>query len=142
MTYLYNEDCTEETLTKTHTTKGEIYLENMMTINRDNYSEFIKSEKELKLMLGLSGDSEHVNNVLHALENYLQINKVSGDLENFNIKENRLEIETSRYIIYMLVLHNGDVCQYTVNKRTKKSANYSRRMRFTSVIDTLNNFLG
>ncbi len=114
----------------------------IMNIDRGNYSEFIKDDKELKLMLGLSGDSEHVNNVLHALENHLQINKVSGDLENFIIEENRLEIETSRYTIYMLVLHNGDVCQYTVNKRTKKSANYSRRMSFISVIETLDNFLG
>jgi len=111
-----------------------------MNINRDNYSEFIKDDRELQFVLALEEDSQ-VNLILHSLENHLQMNKVSGNVENFTIDGNRLEIETSRYNIFLLVLHNGDVCQYTINKRTKKPANYSRRMSYFSAIETLNDFI-
>jgi len=111
-----------------------------MNINRDNYSEFIKDDRELKFVLSLKED-ENVGHVLHALNHHLQMNKVSGNVENFTIDGNRLEIETSRYNIFMLVLHNGDVCQYTINKRTKKPANYTRRMSFFSTLETLNNYI-
>lgn len=112
-----------------------------MNINRGNYGEFIKDDNELKFVLGTEKDPEKVVLVLQFLQNHLQLNKTLGNVENFSIEENRIEIETSRYTIYMLVLHSGDVSQYTINKRTNKPANYSRRMFFNSALDTLDNYL-
>lgn len=78
---------------------------------------------------------------MSVLKKYLEFKKAVGNVENFSIEENRLEIVSPRYDIYMLVLHNGDVCQYTINKKTNKQANYSRRMIFESVLDTLDKFI-
>ena len=112
-----------------------------MRITRDNYSEFIIDNRELEFVVGMKEDTERVNQVLSVLKKYLEYKKAMGNIENFSIGKNRLEIVSERYDIYMLVLHNGDVCQYTINKKTKKQANYSRRMIFESVLDTLDKFI-
>ncbi|MFB5088638.1 hypothetical protein PGC35_15760 [Psychrobacillus sp. PGGUH221] len=112
-----------------------------MIINKENYSEFIKDERELEFVLGMEEETERVNQVMSALKKYLEIKQTTGSIETFSTEENRFEIVTSRYNIYLLVLHNGDVCQYTINKKIKKPANYSRRMYFESVLDTLNKFI-
>lgn len=112
-----------------------------MRITRDNYSEFIIDNRELEFVVGMKEDTERVNQVLSVLKKYLEFKKAVGNVENFSIKQNRLEIASLRYDIYMLVLHNGDVCQYTINKKTTKKANYSRRMIFESVLDTLEKFI-
>ena len=113
-----------------------------MNINKENYSEFIKVERELELVLMLEEDSTRVNQVLYTLKKYLEHKKTRGDILNYSIQENRLEIDAPRYTIFLLVLHSGDVCQYTINKKNKTKANYSRRMIFESVLNTLDNFTG
>ena len=112
-----------------------------MRITRDNYSEFIIDNRELEFVVGMKEDIERVSQVLSALKRYLEFKKVVGNVGEFSVVENRLEIVSPKYEIYMLVLHNGDVCQYTIHKKSKKQANYSRRMIFESVIDTLDKFI-
>jgi len=112
-----------------------------MRITRDNYSEFIIDNREIEFVVGMKEDTERVNQVLSVLKKYLEFKKIMRNIEKFSIEDNRLEIVSPRYDIYMLVLHNGDVCQYTINKKTKKRANYSRRMFFESVLDTLDKFI-
>jgi len=112
-----------------------------MRITRDNYSEFIMDNRELEFVIGMKEDTERVSQILSALKKYIEFKKMVGNVENFLIEENRLEIVSPRYVIFMLVLHNGDVCQYTINKKTNKQANYSRRMIFESVLDTLEKFI-
>lgn len=112
-----------------------------MNINKENYSEFIKDERELEFVLSMEEETKRVGQVIATLEKYLELRKAIGEVEKFSIEENRFEIVTPRYNIYLLVLHNGDVCQYTINKKTNKSANYSRRMFFESVLDTLNKYI-
>ncbi|MFJ8063313.1 hypothetical protein ACIQYS_01595 [Psychrobacillus sp. NPDC096426] len=112
-----------------------------MNINRENYSEFIKDERELEFVLMLDEESTRVDQVLYTLKKYLEIKKSIGDILNYSIQENRLEIDAPRYTIFALVLHTGDVCQYTINKKNKTKANYSRRMIFESVLDTIDKYL-
>lgn len=112
-----------------------------MRISRVNYSEFIKDNGELEFVIGMKDDTERVNQVLSVLKKYLEFKKAVGDVESFSIDENRIEIDSLRYNINMLVLHNGDVSQYTINKKTKMRANYSRRMIFESVLDTLEKYI-
>lgn len=113
-----------------------------MNFNKENYSEFIKDEHELEFVLALEEELTRVNQLLFALEKYLEDKKTKGDVLNYSIVENRLEIDAPRYTIFLLVLHNGDVCQYTVNKKNKTKANYSRRMYFESVLSALNKYTG
>ena len=112
-----------------------------MNINREDYSEFIKDERELEFVLMLEEDSTRVNQVLYTLKKYLELKKTIGEVLNYSIENNRLEIDAPRYTIFMLVTHTGDVCQYTINKKNKTKANYSRRMIFESVLDTLDKYL-
>lgn len=112
-----------------------------MNINKDNYSEFIKDDYELSFVLGMDDEEERVDNILIMLKKIIDEKKLSGDVNYYFIEGNRLEINTSKYIIHLLVLHNGDVCQYTVNKKTDYKGNYTRRMIFESVLDTLNKYI-
>lgn len=63
---------------------------------------------------------------------YLKFLDIKGDIENFSLEENQFEINTPRYAIYILVLHSGDVFQYTINKKTSYKANYDKRMGLDS----------
>ena len=112
-----------------------------MNYNKENYSEFIKDERELEFVLGMEEETKRVSQVLATLTKYLEIRKAIGEVKDFSIEGNRFEIETERYFIFILVLHNADVCQYTINKKTNTKANYSRRMYFESIIDTLDKFI-
>ena len=113
-----------------------------MNISKENYSEFIKDEYELEFILGLEEELERVNLLLDILKNHLEHKKSMGDILNYSIQENKLEIDAPRYTIFLLVLHNGDVCQYTNNKKNKTNANYSRRMTYQSALDTLDKYTG
>lgn len=113
-----------------------------MNFNREEYSEFIKSEKELNLMLALDENEEHAELILNMLKDHLENKKTTGDVLDYSIRENRIEIDAPRYNIFMLILHNGDVCYYTINKKLKQKGNYDRKMRFFSLIDNLNKYLG
>ena len=44
-----------------------------MNINREDYSEFIKDERELEFVLMLEEDSTRVNQVLYTLGKYLEL---------------------------------------------------------------------
>ncbi|MEK5208125.1 hypothetical protein [Psychrobacillus sp. FSL H8-0510] len=112
-----------------------------MNIKREDYSEFIKDERELEFVLMLEEDPTRVNQVLYTLKKYLELKKTIGEVLNYTIQENRFEIDAPRYAIFMLVTHTGDVCQYTINKKNKTKANYSRRMIFESVLDTVDKYL-
>lgn len=113
-----------------------------MNINKEDYSEFIKDEYKLEFVLGLDEESIKVNQVMQYLRKYLELEKSRGNVRNYSIQENRLEIDAPRYTIFLLVLHSGDVCQYTINKKNKTKGNYSRRMTFQSALDTLDGFTG
>lgn len=121
--------------------KNQFKVGDIMRITRANYSEFIIDNSELEFVIGMEEDTVRVSQILSVLKKYLEYKKALGNVEDFSIEENRLEIVSARYDIYMLVLHNGDVCQYTINKKSKKRANYSRRMIFESVLDTLDKFI-
>jgi len=113
-----------------------------MNINKEDYREFIKDEYKLEFVLGLDEESIKVKQVMQYLRKYLELEKSNGNVRNYSIQENRLEIDAPRYTIFLLVLHTGDVCQYTINKKNKTKANYSRRMTFQSALDTLDGFTG
>ena len=121
---------------------GKIFKEeNILIINREDYGEFIKDERKFEFVLSLE-EKKRVRQILFTLEKYLEISKkTGGDIKSFSIKGNRIEIDASKYIIHMLVLHIGDVCQYTINKKTNHKGNYSRRFHYESIVDTLNKFI-
>ena len=113
-----------------------------MIINKEEYTEFIKDEYELEFVNALEEEKDTVNYILIALEKLLDGKRVRGEINNFSIQGNRIMVDAPRYLIHMLVLHNGDVCQYTVNKKTNQKANYIRRMFFQSVLDNLDKYTG
>lgn len=113
-----------------------------LNIDIESYKEFIKDERELEFVLGLTEETILVDQKMTALQLHLEHKKNAGEVFNYFIRENRIEVDASRYTIYLLVLHNGDVCQYTLNKRSETRANYSRRMYFRATLDTLDKFIG
>lgn len=112
-----------------------------MIINKDNYSEFFKSEEDIKKVLSHSDDPTKVGQVIYFLNIYLAELVTKGDIISFSINDNRFEVHTEKYVINMLVIHSGDVCFYTINKSTNYKGNYQRKMFFRAVIDYLNNLI-
>lgn len=113
----------------------------MIIINRDTYSEFIKDEKKLQSILHHDEVTSRISQILYVLKYYLENYKITDEIKNYSIKGNRIEVDTEKYIICMLVLHTGDVCQYTINKKTKHKGNYNRRMNPVAVMETLNKYI-
>lgn len=103
-----------------------------MIIDRELYSEFIKDEYKLEFVLSLEEEPRIVSQILSTLEKHLKFLVKKGEVETFSLKENRFEIDTQRYVIYILVLHSGDVYLYTMNKKTNYKANYDKRMGLDS----------
>ena len=116
-------------------------VERLMIINKENYEEFISDEYEMSFVLGLDEEPRMVEQRYEELIRVLEKLEENKNIIAFSFKENRFEVETQRYFIYLLILHYGDVCQYTINKQTRKRANYSRRMFSEPVVNTLNKFV-
>lgn len=112
-----------------------------MNINKESYSEFIKDEYELSFVLALEDEELLFNTNLTTLKNHLSSLENKGFIEKFSHEDNRFHVITEKYLINLMVLHNGDVCQYTVNKKTNNKANYSRRMFTEAVISTFNKYV-
>ncbi|WP_342598809.1 hypothetical protein MHB48_15235 [Psychrobacillus sp. FSL H8-0483] len=112
-----------------------------MIINKENYSEFIKDEYELSFVLALEDDELLFDTNLTTLKNHLSSLKNKGFIEKFSHEDNRFHVITEKYLINLKVLHNGDVCQYTINKKTQNKGNYSRRMFPEAIINTFNKFV-
>ena len=114
-----------------------------MFINREEYSEFIKDDYKMQFVLSLEEEKEIVSRIINIIKNYLEALKQEDKIETYSLVGNRFEIKAHKYDIYVLVLHCGDVYQYTINKRTKKKANYDKRMGIDplAVKGMLNSFI-
>ncbi|HWJ80181.1 MAG TPA: hypothetical protein VNR61_19120 [Niallia sp.] len=112
-----------------------------MKFNTDEYKEFIKDESELNFMVTYDEQPDDVELVYKGIKMFLDSSLRNKEINNYTIVENRIEIDAKKYYIHMLILHSGDVCQYTINKKTNYKGNYSRRMFPRAVIDTMMNFI-
>ncbi|MEK5215258.1 hypothetical protein [Psychrobacillus sp. FSL H8-0487] len=114
-----------------------------MIIDKEIYREFIKDEYKLQFYLGEDEEPEIVSQILSIIIRYLKSLDEEGDIENFSFEGNRFEINTPRYLIYILVIHSGDVFRYTLNKKTNRKVNYDKRMGLDSraVLKMIGNFL-
>ena len=59
------------------------------------------------------------------LEQLLEKLETQKAIEYYEREGAEYKVRTSRYDIYLRVLHSGEIAQYTVNRKTNKPANYS-----------------
>lgn len=105
---------------------------NVVIIDKEVYSEFITDESKLEFFLGGDEEPEIVSQILHTILERLKFLDENGDIENFTIEGNRFEINASRYIIHVLVLHSGDVFLYPIHKKTNYKSKSHKRMGIDS----------
>lgn len=104
------------------------------------YSEYIKNEGDLRYILNLPEDSMLSHAHFLALTDYLkklQENKII----KYKYEDDFFEIETLKYTIKLIILHSSDYCFYTKNKKTGKSGNYTRKLKFEAVKNALEKYI-
>ncbi|MFE6167511.1 hypothetical protein ACFVP8_06465 [Viridibacillus arvi] len=103
------------------------------------YSEFIP-EKDMKFVMSLKKEPIYIENHKAALLDFLMDARASGKCTHTQ-KDNLFEIDAEKYIIKILIIHSGDACFFTINKKTGYKGNIGRRMFTYNVQNYLGNFI-
>ena len=94
----------------------------------EDYRLFVKSEAELKKWVLYWENMELVVLNKIYLEEMLSTLEYDGTIEYYERDGATYKVRTSRYDVYLRLLHFGHVAQYTINHKTNKKANYSKSM--------------
>ncbi|MGE7604919.1 type II toxin-antitoxin system HicB family antitoxin [Peribacillus sp. NPDC097675] len=96
------------------------------------YGEFVL-EKDMNFVMNLEPDNIHIERHKEVIGSFLKYAELKGQCTYFQ-KDNLFEIDAKRYIIKILVIHSGDACGFTINKRTGNIVN-RRRMLYTEATE-------
>ncbi|MCY7779007.1 hypothetical protein MOC08_00975 [Bacillus haynesii] len=104
------------------------------------YSEFIIDKDMLQYILNLPKDLELKHMHFLALTDHLK--KLQDDnIIKFKYENDFFEIKTEKYIISLIILDSSDYCFYTINKTTGKKGNYTRKLKFEAVKNSLEKYI-
>ncbi len=95
------------------------------------YGEFVL-EKD-NFLMDMETDNIQIERQKAVIDSFLKNAELKGQC-TYSQKENLFEIDAKRYIIKVLVIHTGDACCFTINKRTGNIVN-RRRMLFTEATE-------
>lgn len=109
----------------------------------EDYRLFVKSEAddELNYWLSYSENMELVVLNKIYLEERLSTLEYDGAIEYFERDGATYKVRTSRYDVYLRLLHFGHVVLYTINHKTNRKANYSKGMFSHTIFNILVKFL-
>lgn len=108
---------------------------------KEDYRPYSKSEEELNMWVAYPDNMNFVVLNQFLLENHLWKLKSEGAIEFYEQDGATYKVRTSRYDVYLRLLHFGHVAQYTINHKTKKKANYSKSMLRNAIHNNLVKFL-
>ena len=93
-----------------------------------DYRPYCKSEYELNQWVAYPDNMNLVvlNKIL--LEDFLEGLVSEGEIESYEQDGAIYKVRTSRYDVYLRLLHFGHVAHYTINHKTKRAANHSKSM--------------
>lgn len=83
--------------------------------------------------MNMETDNSQIERQKAVIDSFLKNAELKGQC-TYSQKENLFEIDAKRYIIKVLVIHTGDACCFTINKRTGNIVN-RRRMLFTEATE-------
>lgn len=112
---------------------------------KEDYRPYFRSEKELQEWIDLPIDDDYPFNTAYIykrdLTDYLYGLKVSGDIISIKRDEVEYRVITSRYEIYLRILHTGHVVMYTVNRKTNRKANYTKAYEWVAIKNNIERYL-
>lgn len=110
----------------------------------EEYRPYFKDEESLEMWLDYPDDKDDLKTVALNklfLENLLEKLESERAIEFYERDGTEYKVRTSRYDVYMKLLHFGDVAQYTVNRKTNRKANYSKSMFRYAIQNNLEKYL-
>lgn len=108
---------------------------------KEDYRPYIKSEDELNMWVSFPDNMNFVVLSKLVLEDFLEGLESDGAIEYYEQDGATYKVRTSRYDVYLRLLHFGHVAQYTINHKTKKKANYSKSMLRNAIYNNLEKYL-
>lgn len=106
-----------------------------------DYRLFVNTEDKLRDWLSYPEHMEFVVMNKICLEAKLSTLEFDGLIEYYEQDGPTYKVRTSRYDIYLRLLHFGHVAQYTINHKTNKKANYSKSRSRYAINNNLDKFL-
>lgn len=108
---------------------------------KEDYRPYLKSEEELNMWVSYPDNLNFAVLNKLVLEEYLDKLESEGTIEYYDREGAEYIVRTSRYDVYLRLLHFGHVAQYTVNHKTNSKANYSKGMFSNAIRNNLVKFL-
>ena len=108
---------------------------------KEDYRPYLKSEEELNMWVSYPDNLNFAVLNKLVLEEYLDKLESEGTIEYYDREGAEYIVRTSRYDVYLRLLHFGHVAQYTINHKTNKKANYSKSMLRNAIYNNLVKFL-
>ena len=108
---------------------------------KEDYRPYFKSEDELNKWVSFPVNINFAVLNKLILEEYLCKLESDGAIEYYDQEGATYKVRTSRYDVYLRLLHFGHIAQYTINHKTNKKANYSKGMFSHAIYNNLVKFL-
>lgn len=113
----------------------------------EEYSPYFTSEDELNKWAFFETNEKPNKQLEIVVQTYKNIEvklillKVSGQIYSYEYKNKEYIVQAPKYVIYLKVLHVGDLVLYTVNKKSRKRGNRFRGLRVDTTINNMLNYL-
>ena len=107
---------------------------------KEDYRPYLKSEEELNMWVSYPDNLNFAVLNKLVLEEYLDKLESEGTIEYYDREGAEYIVRTSRYDVYLRLLHFGHVAQFTINRKTNKKANYSKSMLRNAIYNNLVKF--
>ena len=94
----------------------------------EEYRPYCQSKDELNKWVAYPDNMDLVVLNKIVLEDFLEGLDCEGEIESYDQDGATYKVRTYRYDVYLRLLHFGHVAHYTINHKTKRTANHSKSM--------------